>query len=396
MPSLREALSSRPPALDSAAEHAARMGTEPPVSLRELILASDVKVFEGVVTTPPGSALGGWIRLVVAGDGRYTFSGHMHGSGFDPYQFSIHVLLRGDFIGLSLRKSGSVGGTIGGGSRDFDWSDADTSEPLRTYWPALREGSFEIVKSYDDTGLLGTAIEVGETFLAFLVANALVGPQIAAIVICGPELLQLVGVHPSPQVFAGVVVSGATVMLCGPGLLIPGMIAGYGASTFIRSRHLNAAEEAVARSVFDDSLDFSRIYLTDIKGPDSDRAFCTLQPDGTILVNLGDEFGAPLASSDRRKTLIHELVHAWQCIHAGYDPEMIWQAATNHLVGSSVYEFQYGGQQWSSMNFEAQAAAVATWYSMFESYPSGGLQSTVALNSPLFGFVANHIRPGVD
>ena len=92
MMSLREAL--------ATVAHAGRIGLPSPVSLRDLILASDVKIFERIIVTPPGTALGGHLKLVVRGDGLFVFSGHMHNSGFDSYRFTVQAFLRGEQIGL--------------------------------------------------------------------------------------------------------------------------------------------------------------------------------------------------------------------------------------------------------------------------------------------------------
>lgn len=392
MPSLRAALSSVSPPVSSAAEHAARMGLSSPVSIRELMLASDIRVFEKTIVTPSGTALGGFVKLVVAGNGRYIFSGHMHGSGFDPYKFSIHLFLRGTFIGLSLRKSGSVGGTLDNDSRDFDWSETGVSEALRAQWPALRDGSMDVAKSYENTGLLGAAQDIGSAFLEFWVANVLVGPQIAGLVVIGSELAQLASVHVDPDTFAGALVAGGTVLLCGPGMLIPAAIAGVGVGLAIESRHLRSEEEAVARSVFANTLDFSRIYITNLERPDGKR-FVVPQWDGSILVNMGRSYDDPITSA--RYTLIHELVHAWQCMHA-MSLETAWQFATNPVEGDSAYSFEYAEEHWPDMNIEAQASAVSTWFYIFENFPEGGLNSVFAINSPLYKYVAEHIRLAIN
>lgn len=393
MASLRDCLFSIDPPVNSAAAQALRLGIQSPVSLSEMILACDIRIFEQVIVTPPGTALGGFVKLRISGDGRFTFSGHMHGSGFDPYKFSVHVFLEGSesWVGLSMRKTGAVGGTLGGGSRDFDWSDSGISPALKANWKFLRDGQLLVTKSYEDTGLLGTAEEIGQTLVTFLIANAIIGPLIAAVIIIGPELAHIAEVQAPPDLFAGLLIAGGTIALLGPGMLIPGLVAAYAVGSTISCRHLNEEEKAVARIVFDNTLPFDRIWLTDLKMPnDPDRAFCTFQPDGAILVNLGDDFAEPIKFDGRKVTLIHELVHAWQCVYAGVDPEMIWQLATNPIVGASVYKFEYAGERWEDMNLEAQASAVATWFAVFGKDP----ETPPATSVPIFDYIANHIRLG--
>lgn len=399
MLSLREAFTLTDPTLTSVDGLAAQLGRTPPVSLRDLLLASDVRRFTDVISTPAGTALGGWVELDVAGDGRYTFSVHMHDSGFDAYSFRIQVFLRGDLVGLSLRKSGSVAGTIGSGSRDFNQSETGTSESLKVSWESLRDGQFEVVKAYEDTGVIGVAEDIAKDFLAFLLASTVVGAEIAAVVVIGAELGQMSGVNfARPDLVAGVLVAGATVLLCGPGFVIPAIIAGYIAGSQVKLRLLNEDEKNVARLVFADTLPFERIYITNIKAPGSDRAFTTPMLDGSILVNLGDRYDHPLASTtdpdDPTPVFIHELVHAWQITYNTFAPEIMWEASVNHIKGDSVYNFDWSRTgRWADMNIEAQAQAVSYWFGSFHTI---GLDSPAALNSPLYDYVANHIRLGAD
>jgi hypothetical protein len=397
---LREALTLTAPPITSVAALATRLGRPQPASLRDLLLASDVKMFRAVISTPAGTALGGWVELEVAGDGRYTFSVHMHDSGFDPYSFRIQVFLRGEQVGLSLRKSGSVGGTIGSGSRDFDQSEVGTSDALKGSWTSLRGSQFEVAKSYEDTGVIGVAEDIAKDFLAFLLTAALVGPWIAAAVVIGAELGQMSGVNfARPDVIAGVLVAGSTVLLCGPGFVIPAIIAGYIAGSQVKQRLLSDKEKNIARLVFADTLPFDRIYVTNIKAPGSDRAFTTPMLDGSILVNLGKRYDNPLEGTtdpdDLNQIFIHELVHAWQLTYA-FSPELIWEAAINHIKGEAVYNFDTSKRQvWSEMNIEAQASAVAYWFGLF--YTTGEQSdSEAAKNVFLYDYIANHIRLGTN
>jgi hypothetical protein len=90
------------------------------------------RTFHQQVTTPAGTALGGWMELTIRSDGTSTFRGHMHGSGLDPYAFRVSVLLRSASGGLCLAavKSGRVGGAVDPTPRDFDWHENST-EPNR-------------------------------------------------------------------------------------------------------------------------------------------------------------------------------------------------------------------------------------------------------------------------
>src|SRR5262249_34515121 len=102
-------------------------------------LNPEERVFRQSITTPAGTALGGFAEVVVRNDGTYTFRGHMHGSGLDPYAFRVSVTVRGSdgLVSIGAVKSGRVAGSVGGGSRNFDWSDDGNNVLVRTSWPQI-------------------------------------------------------------------------------------------------------------------------------------------------------------------------------------------------------------------------------------------------------------------
>ena len=197
---------------------------------------------------------------------------------------------------------------------------------------------------------------------------------------------------------AGLLVAGGTVLICGQYYLIPAIIAGYVLGSQIKVRPLSSAEQSVARSVFGDTLPFERIYITNLGNPTNpDRAFTAPQPDGSILINVGNRLNAMLDSAENRKMLIHELVHAWQVTYKWFPPEIIGEAAVNDIIiGSAAYDFgadKASWKPWKELNIEAQASAVACWYELF-SDPILGLDSELARRSIFYDYVANHIRIG--
>lgn len=75
-------------------------------------------------------------------------------------------------------------------------------------------------------------------------------------------------------------------------------------------RMLTDVQQAAARNVFGESLDFSRIFLSSRTGL-GNRPFTTAFPDSNQIVqilNLG-------SFTPANSTLIHELAHAWQSQH---------------------------------------------------------------------------------
>jgi len=80
------------------------------------------------VSFKDNTPLGGWVDFVADNTGAFTFSGHMHNSGFDPISFTVAIAIitpLGMTYGFGF--SGRCGGTISGGSRDCDWMGTPTS-----------------------------------------------------------------------------------------------------------------------------------------------------------------------------------------------------------------------------------------------------------------------------
>jgi len=74
------------------------------------------------VTFNDNTPLGGWIQLTLDHTGAFTFSGHIHDSGFDPISFTIvAAIVTSSGLTYGFAFSGKTGGTFSGGSRDSDW-----------------------------------------------------------------------------------------------------------------------------------------------------------------------------------------------------------------------------------------------------------------------------------
>jgi hypothetical protein len=86
------------------------------------------KSWHADITFSDSTPLGGWADFVADNTGAFTFSGHMRDSGFDPISFIIAVAIitsTGQAYGFGV--SGRGGGTISGGSRDFNWMGTQTN-----------------------------------------------------------------------------------------------------------------------------------------------------------------------------------------------------------------------------------------------------------------------------
>src|SRR5258708_1360511 len=120
----------------STRDLALKLGLSVPISLHNLIttlnnLPPAARTYHQNVTTPSGTALGGWRELTLRSDGTYTFSGSMHDSDFDPYDFRVRAVLSAMNVVVVGQKKGHTDGTgsalpFGTPNRDFNWSELGT------------------------------------------------------------------------------------------------------------------------------------------------------------------------------------------------------------------------------------------------------------------------------
>jgi hypothetical protein len=410
------------PILRSTAKLAARVGESGPpfISMKRAIFyaiqAPEFRTYRQTITTPSGTALGGWAELTIKGDGTYSYTLHMEDTGLADYAFSTVMFLRSPRFWFTLGKLGKVSGKFSSGARVYHETERGYDYEIREGWPGIRDSAtYEVHKEYESTGVLGDVISLGEAFVGFLAVSAVAGPQVGAIAFLGAELTTDSPIGVSPGTFAGVAIAGGTILLFGPGMLVWAVAAGAVVGTQgFNYRHLLDSELPLVRAVFGNSLDayLDRIYLTDLHNPDlsdPDRGETLALPGDVIFVNLGDRFTNPVADSEKQKVLIHELVHAWQALYGMFEPKKMWNFVVNPVEGDDAYTYKnedlFGpaaADPWSRMNIEAQASAVADWFSHYQWFPSPddpygvrGLSDQLALRDFRYGYVADHIRMAV-
>jgi hypothetical protein len=102
---------------------------------KSMAMKWDPIVFDG------GIPVGGGASLVLHADGRWEFSGHFHDAGFSPYDVNIVWAVRTNTGALfTFAATGAVSGTLGAGSRDFQWNLGGTDADLRAAWLDLQAG----------------------------------------------------------------------------------------------------------------------------------------------------------------------------------------------------------------------------------------------------------------
>ncbi len=142
-----------------------------------------------------------------------------------------------------------------------------------------------------------------------------------------------------------------------------------------RIRPLSPKEQADARKIFRESLDYLRVFISSALGA-FDRPYCetcyfsitVIRDKGTTkyripfnILNIGGGWG-----DDYPRRLLHELTHVWQSQHAR-DPEAyFWNSMKNQAMAVAkfhdyhkCYDF-VSGFSFSQYNVEQLARAVGT------------------------------------
>ncbi len=104
----------------------------------------------GPIAFSDGTALGGNCRLVMNNNGDWTFSGHMHDSGFDTYSFGVAaVALTPSGVGYTLSVEGRAEGTSAGlpfgtPNREYDWTTSGNNPSVRDNWMQAAQAAFSV------------------------------------------------------------------------------------------------------------------------------------------------------------------------------------------------------------------------------------------------------------
>jgi hypothetical protein len=232
---------------------------------------------------------------------------------------------------------------------------------------------------------VGTLFDVVTFIRDTVLGAALIQPSTALIIFAGSELASLAltgNVVPAAQILSG------TLFLKGPSGTLFGLTSAGIALIGRNQRLITQAEYDWAnQQVFADTLPpRSQIFITDSIGGD-DRAFTFPSVDGTITVNMGNDFSGPRTSNPR--LFIHELVHVWQ-IH-NWPDRTKWclsgtfgQVSPNYDPGPEP-----GGRLFHEYNIEQQAKIVELWFG--RKTRNGGVESA---DDPWARYIDGNIRIG--
>lgn len=152
---------------------------------------------------------------------------------------------------------------------------------------------------------------------------------------------------------------------------------------FPRIRALTAAEIATAKSVYQNTIVYDLVKVTDTLGL-SGRPWTSNTPP-IYTINVGEAYSSLTASDSRKRLLIHELAHVWQGQHLV--PFMLDSAAHQTLSailndGNVAPAYTYTlGKLWREYNVEQQANIVTHWF-------VNGMKTTDAR----YRYIRDHIR----
>jgi len=160
-------------------------------------------------------------------------------------------------------------------------------------------------------------------------------------------------------------------------------------------RALSRSEKNLARLVFQNTINYDTVKITDTLGSGG-RPWTTNTPP-MYMINVGSDYPSLTANKERKRLLIHELAHVWQGQHLV--PFMLNSAAHQTLSAvnnggdvASAYKYTVG-KPWRMYNVEQQASIVAHWYTptdiCFKSGLCGGGMKTT---DSRYRYIRDHIR----
>lgn len=146
------------------------------------------------------------------------------------------------------------------------------------------------------------------------------------------------------------------------------------ASAAYAERLLTDAEKHLARNVFEETLPYGAIYLSNGRGLGK-RAYTIPHPLhlGSFVIHIGpDVFRDATDSSNLMfnqtgdAVFIHELTHVWQGANRSTAFDYIIDSLYNQIhSGSHAYDLdpaEVGKKSWDKFNAEQQAMIVQNWY----------------------------------
>lgn len=160
-----------------------------------------------------------------------------------------------------------------------------------------------------------------------------------------------------------------------------------------KERHLTDVEKDLARTVFEETLPYGAIYLSNGLGLGR-RAYTIPHPlhIGSYVIHIGPEIFPDATDSSKimfdqtgDAIFIHELTHVWQGVNRltplNYIVDSVYHQVRDGDHAYDLDNADIGTKAWGKFNAEQQAMIVENWY------VAGRSESDAA-----FPYVRDHIR----
>jgi len=158
-------------------------------------------------------------------------------------------------------------------------------------------------------------------------------------------------------------------------------------------RLLTDAEKVLARRVFEETLPYASIYLSNGLGLGR-RAYTIPHPLhlGSYVIHIGEETFPDATDASiivlgqtADAVFIHELTHVWQGVNRRHALDYIFDSVYHQIrEGSHAYDLNQddvGKKSWGEFNAEQQAMIVENWY-------AGGMSE----GDKAFTYIKDNIR----
>jgi hypothetical protein len=237
----------------------------------------ETAVAEMPINTDDDAPINGYVKFELKSDGSYVFSGHMRATGFPSYHYGLQSWVIGtDGPAIAAHRTGNVYGTDTPGSRQDDWNQPGNNAGIKQNWRAIRgKPGVGYHLNAKMSGVLGDVVDLVKVVIDGIVAGVTSGPA-GMLLVVGPELARRVSSGP----LGGLFESPLGLMLLGPigalPVIVDGLVTGLSG---VRHRKMVQAERDFADRVFNGTIDYDRIWLTNMAHGEKNQKFTI--PTGT-------------------------------------------------------------------------------------------------------------------
>jgi hypothetical protein len=346
-----------------------RLGNRPQLHSDEHLTLDQVWV------TPKGTPLGGDVHVELYRDGRTFVRFHAHCSSiFGSFNFTLRAYASApNAPTIAFLHSGHVSGVDSADHEEWGHN------PLVSFFydAFAAQPGYQVAKDYTWAGVVGAAEQLFADLLD--VGAAVVGETLGVVLAATREATDWLDTTLGPggtlavisgfAIFALGAAQGANLGASLIAATVEGVAIGLLTEALVDHRRLNNAEVALARQVFGDTIDYSKVRLTNLSGFGK-RPFTVPGADGKTYINIGPGYGDASTYTKPNypypgQLLIHELTHAWQIEHSDFLPGWMCHAVINQANNTfveSAYKYGGAGPAWGDFNWEQQGSIVDDWF----------------------------------